>query len=122
MCWPGGKNSDGNGRILVRFDGSLHNLYVLQITVWECLALLERFRGRVGPCDIGRGPSEMGSWVLWWLRVCYWGYRSFMNSSMVRPASVIISLKVPFAISLWFGTVSLLWGGWLCLRMIWLPV
>lgn len=48
-CWPGGKNSGGNGRILVRLDGSLHDLYVLLITVWECLALLEKFRRRVWP-------------------------------------------------------------------------
>ena len=59
-CWPGGKNSDENCRILVRFDGSLHNLYVLQITVWECLALLEKFRGRVSHCDIGRGLLKWG--------------------------------------------------------------
>jgi len=33
---------------------------------------------------------------------------SSRNSSLVSPACFIIALNVPFAISLWFGTVNLL--------------
>jgi hypothetical protein len=64
-------------------------------------------------------PAAAGRWLSLPLS-CPWEeiYRSEMRRSTVRPDSRMMARRVPLAISLWPGIVSLRNGGSLCRRIM----